>query len=51
VAWSRAAPGLLRHCRDAVPDLWIILPLIGSIVWFVKTNGALNRYWESLGAS
>lgn len=25
--------------------------LVGPIVWFVKTNGALNRYWESLGAA
>lgn len=25
--------------------------LVGPIVWFVKTNGALNRYWESLGAT
>jgi hypothetical protein len=34
----------------AVTGLWILLPLVGGIVWFVKTNGALNRYWESLGA-
>ena len=30
--------------------LWILLPLIGNIVWFVKVQGALNRYWESKGA-
>ncbi len=24
--------------------------LVGPIIWFVKTNGAINRYWESLGA-
>jgi uncharacterized protein DUF4234 len=35
---------------SAVTGLWIILPLIGSIVWFVKTNGALNSYWRSVGA-
>jgi hypothetical protein len=23
---------------------------IGLIVWFVKTNGALNAYWRSVGA-
>ncbi len=23
---------------------------VGLIVWFVKTNGALNSYWRSLGA-
>lgn len=27
-----------------------IVILIGPIVWFVKTNGALNAYWRSLGA-
>ena len=27
--------------------LWWLLPLIGNIVWFVKVQGALNRYWES----
>jgi hypothetical protein len=30
--------------------LWFLLPLIGHIVWFVKVQGALNRYWESKGA-
>lgn len=25
--------------------------LVGPIVWFVKTNGALNDYWRSVGAS
>jgi hypothetical protein len=30
--------------------LWFLLPLIGAIVWFVKVQGALNRYWESKGA-
>src|SRR6266540_2877201 len=29
--------------------LWFLLPLIGSIVWFVKVQGALNRYWQSKG--
>ena len=31
--------------------LWFLLPLIGSIVWFVKVQGALNRYWESKGVA
>ncbi len=25
--------------------------LVGPIIWFVQTNGALNDYWRSLGAS
>lgn len=28
----------------------IFLFFIGPIVWFVKTNGAINDYWRSLGA-
>jgi len=35
---------------SAATGAWIILPLIGSIIWFVKTNGALNDYWRSVGA-
>ena len=27
--------------------LWILLPLIGFIVWTVKVQGGLNRYWTS----
>jgi Domain of unknown function (DUF4234) len=25
--------------------LWALVPLIGSIVWVIKVQGALNRYW------
>jgi F0F1-type ATP synthase membrane subunit c/vacuolar-type H+-ATPase subunit K len=39
---------------SALTGLWyfpgIFLFFIGPIVWFVKTNGALNAYWRSLGA-
>ena len=31
--------------------LWVLLPIIGGIVWFVKIQGALNRYWESKAAA
>lgn len=38
----------------AVTGLWALLLGwffgVGLIVWFVKTNGALNDYWRSLGA-
>ena len=27
--------------------LWHLIPIVGSIVWFVKVQRALNRYWES----
>jgi len=30
--------------------LWILLPLIGAIVWFVKVQGQLNAYWRARGA-
>ncbi len=35
----------------ALTGLWILLPIVGSIVWFVKVQGQLNDYWHSLGAS
>jgi hypothetical protein len=28
----------------------VLLPIIGQFVWFIKVQGALNRYWESKGA-
>jgi Domain of unknown function (DUF4234) len=30
--------------------LWWFLPIIGGIVWFVKVQRALNRYWASKSA-
>ena len=38
---------------SALTGLWYIpgiLILVGPIIWFVKTNGALNDYWKSMGA-
>jgi Domain of unknown function (DUF4234) len=35
----------------AIHGLWFILPLIGHLIWFIQVQGALNRYWESKGAS
>ncbi len=31
--------------------LWMLLPLVGIFVWFIKVQGALNRYWESKAAA
>jgi Domain of unknown function (DUF4234) len=31
--------------------LWFLLPIIGHLIWFIQVQGALNRYWESKGAS
>lgn len=40
---------------SAATGLWFLLLgwffLVGAIVWFVKTNGALNEYWKSKGAT
>lgn len=40
---------------SAVTGLWALLLgwffFVGLIVWFVKTNGALNAYWRSVGAT
>ena len=39
---------------SGVTGLWYfpgIFILVGPLVWFVKTNGALNSYWRSVGAS
>ncbi len=30
--------------------LWLLLPLIGAFVWFIKVQGALNEFWESKAA-
>lgn len=38
---------------SAMTGLWYLpgmFILVGPIIWFVKTNGALNDYWKSLGA-
>jgi hypothetical protein len=55
-----AEVGNLRKSRgqeekvSGLTGLWyfpgIFLLFIGPIVWFVKTNGALNDYWRSQGA-
>lgn len=40
---------------SAETGLWYLLLgwffLVGAIVWFVKTNRALNDYWQSQGAA
>jgi hypothetical protein len=39
---------------SALTGLWFfpgMLILVGPFIWFVKTNRALNEYWQGLGVS
>ena len=49
-------PSYIGHMYDeagkpkpmtGLTGLWALVPLIGSIVWVIKVQGALNRYWDS----
>jgi hypothetical protein len=31
--------------------VWVILPLVGYIIWMCKTQWALNNFWISKGAA
>jgi uncharacterized protein DUF4234 len=38
---------------SAVTGLWFfpgMFILVGPFIWFIRTNNALNEYWQSLGA-
>jgi hypothetical protein len=35
---------------SAVWGLWVLLPLIGNIVWYIKVQRTLNDFWTSKGA-
>lgn len=42
-----------RHRMSPVSGatgLWVFLPFVGGLVWFIKTNDALNDFWRSEGA-
>ena len=43
----------MRKPVSGLTGLWYFpgcFLLVGSFIWFIKTNGALNNYWRSLGA-
>jgi hypothetical protein len=42
------APPGQRHDRPVGDPRLAIL--VGPLVWLIKTNGALNAYWRSMGA-
>lgn len=33
-----------------ITGLWLLLPFVGAFVWFIKVQGALNRFWIAKGA-
>jgi hypothetical protein len=43
-----------REGREApvsgVTGFWVLIPLVGGIIWIVKVQGRLNEFWESHGA-
>jgi Domain of unknown function (DUF4234) len=32
---------------SGLTGFWVLLPFVGWIIWVVKTQGHLNRYWEA----
>jgi hypothetical protein len=30
-----------------ITGFWVLIPLVGWIIWVVKTQGRLNEFWES----
>lgn len=58
VVWF-TIPNEIEECyrRDGRPSpvsawwgLWFLLPIIGSFVWYLKVQDALNDFWQSKGA-
>jgi hypothetical protein len=35
----------------AVTGFWVFLPIVGGIIWVVKTQGRLNDFWVAHGAT
>jgi hypothetical protein len=35
---------------SGLTGFWVLIPLVGGIIWVVKVQGHLNRYWEAHGA-
>jgi hypothetical protein len=41
--------GGLRSPISTGTGCWLFLPVVGSVIWFVKVQRALNRYWQFAG--
>ena len=46
--WLISAGHGLTHWYTAT--FYLLLPLIGNIIWYVKVQEALNEFWLSKGA-
>lgn len=31
--------------------LWFLLPLIGNIIWYIRIQNAINRFWQTRGGT
>lgn len=31
--------------------LWFLLPLIGNIIWYIRIQNAINRFWQDRGGT
>ncbi len=35
---------------SGLTGFWVLIPIVGGIIWVVKVQGRMNDYWESLPA-
>jgi hypothetical protein len=35
---------------SALTGFWVLIPIVGGIIWIVKTQSRLNDFWEAHGA-
>jgi hypothetical protein len=40
-----AAAGQEKPVRGPT-GFWVLIPIVGGFIWIIKTQGALNRFWE-----
>ena len=36
---------------SGLTGFWVLLPIVGGIIWVFKTQGRLNEYWEAQGST
>jgi hypothetical protein len=36
---------------SGVTGFWTFIPLVGWVIWIVKVQGALDRRWQTAGAT